>query len=510
MKIFISYRRDDSAGYAGRLFDHLAARFGARNVFMDIDTIQPGEDFRKAIEDAVGTCEVVLVMIGRQWVNATDPQGQRRLDDPGDFVRAEIAGALANPQVRVIPVLVRDATMPGIHELPEDIKELSWRNAIELSDHRFQYDANKLIEVIERAGVKPARTSSGKAQNASRARYWGIILGLLALGFAIWMLGSGVFPPTVFKASPPTAETSVPASTGVEANELTLIRTIPPSGDVVTAALSSDGKMLALAVGYDGMIKILSTSEDTLLRRLNAGTTVLSLAFSQDNQMLAAGLVSSSVKIFRVSDGVELHTLEGLSSGVYSLAFSPNGQALAAGAEPDILLWQVSDGAFLQKEKIEGIPSRVISLAFSPDGGILAAGLYYSSLKLWQVADGTLVYELPGGSFGVLAFSPDGETLASAGQGSTLDLWRMRDGEKIQELKGHTQVVDSIAFSSDSQTLISVSKDVEVRRWQVSDGTRLYTRTLDGQNIRLTLLSRDSRMLMAAYSDGTVKLWQVP
>ena len=104
MKMFISYRRDDSAGYAGRLFDYLSAHFGATNVFMDIDTIQPGEDFRKVVSMAVGSCDVVLVMIGKQWAGMTNAQGQRRLEDPRDWVRMEISAALANRRVRVIPV----------------------------------------------------------------------------------------------------------------------------------------------------------------------------------------------------------------------------------------------------------------------------------------------------------------------------------------------------------------------------------------------------------------------
>ena len=154
MKIFISYRRDDSAGYAGRLFDHLSARFGAKNIFMDIDTIEPGEDFRKVVNNAVGNCDVVLVMIGKQWLSVANEQGQRRLDDPRDWVRMEVSTALTNAQTRVIPVLVRDASMPGDRELPDNLKELAWRNAIELSDSRFQHDANKLIEVIERVTGK--------------------------------------------------------------------------------------------------------------------------------------------------------------------------------------------------------------------------------------------------------------------------------------------------------------------------------------------------------------------
>ncbi len=137
MKIFISYRRDDSAGYAGRLFDHLSVNFGPKSVFMDIDTIEPGEDFRKVVRNAVGSCDVVLVMIGRQWLTMTDPQGQRRLDDPRDWVRVEISSALVQPNVRVIPVLVRGAAMPAESELPDDLKELCWRNALELAIYAF-------------------------------------------------------------------------------------------------------------------------------------------------------------------------------------------------------------------------------------------------------------------------------------------------------------------------------------------------------------------------------------
>jgi len=187
MKIFISYRRDDSAGYAGRLFDHLAARFGSKNIFMDIDTIEPGEDFRKVVHNAVGNCDVVLVMIGKQWLTVAGEQGQRRLDDPRDWVRMEVSTALTNVQKRVIPVLVRGASMPGDNELPTDLKELAWRNAIELSDSRFQHDANRLIEVIEHVSGKssPANATKEKKKRGA-SKVFGVILGLIGLGLVIW------------------------------------------------------------------------------------------------------------------------------------------------------------------------------------------------------------------------------------------------------------------------------------------------------------------------------------
>ena len=94
-KIFISYRRDDSTGYAGRLYDRLSEYFGKDQVFMDVDHIEPGEDFVEMINQAIGTCSTLLALIGRNWITAADKKGVRRLDDPEDFVRLEITAARA-------------------------------------------------------------------------------------------------------------------------------------------------------------------------------------------------------------------------------------------------------------------------------------------------------------------------------------------------------------------------------------------------------------------------------
>ena len=111
--IFISYRRDDAEGHAGRLFEDLVLRFGAASVFMDVAGIEPGRDFRKVIEQQVASCGVLLAVIGKSWLtsSASDAQGRRRLDDPHDFVRLETATALRR-DIPVIPVLVHGAQMP--------------------------------------------------------------------------------------------------------------------------------------------------------------------------------------------------------------------------------------------------------------------------------------------------------------------------------------------------------------------------------------------------------------
>jgi len=149
-KLFINYRREDSAPYAGRLYDHLTAYLGKDQVFIDINQIEPGEDFVEVIKNKVGSCDIAIVMIGPRWLGATDESGKRRLDDKEDFVRIEIVAALQR-KIRVIPVLVGGAQMPGNKDLPEALAPLSRRNAIELSETRYQDDVNRLIEAIKRA-----------------------------------------------------------------------------------------------------------------------------------------------------------------------------------------------------------------------------------------------------------------------------------------------------------------------------------------------------------------------
>ena len=114
---------------------------------MDVAAIEPGRDFRKAIDQSVATCSVVLAIIGRGWLELKDASGNRRLDDPNDFVRIELASALRR-DIPVIPVLVRGAKMPRPDELPDDLKELAYRNAVELSHARWKTDVQVLLQAL--------------------------------------------------------------------------------------------------------------------------------------------------------------------------------------------------------------------------------------------------------------------------------------------------------------------------------------------------------------------------
>ncbi len=153
--IFISYRRDDAEGEAGRLYDDLVRVFGPDAVFMDVSDIHPGKDFRKAIDDNVAQCSVLLAVIGSRWTAIQDSSGARRIEQPNDFVRLEISSALAKG-IDVIPVLVHEARMPNPSDLPESLQNLSYRNGVELTHARWNSDVELLIRTL-REYVKRGR-----------------------------------------------------------------------------------------------------------------------------------------------------------------------------------------------------------------------------------------------------------------------------------------------------------------------------------------------------------------
>jgi hypothetical protein len=148
-RIFMSYRREDTAYPAGWLYDRLASHFSRSQVFKDIDSIELGDDFVEVITTAVGSCDVLLALIGDRWLTVTGQDGRRRLDNPGDFIRLEIEAALTR-NVRVIPILVAGARMPREDELPASLAKLARRQALELSPSRFDADTGRLLRVLSR------------------------------------------------------------------------------------------------------------------------------------------------------------------------------------------------------------------------------------------------------------------------------------------------------------------------------------------------------------------------
>jgi hypothetical protein len=186
LRIFITYRREDASGHAGRLYDALAGRFGIENVFMDVDTIDPGSDFVEAIEQAVSQCDVLVALIGRSWLTARDPAGRRRLDNPADFVRLELERAL-DTGVVVIPASVQGTPALAERELPPSLQPLARRQAIELRDGAWHDDVNRLIRQLEKLAAEPqgpVQQAADVAPAKPRRRRRRLLLALVVAAIA--------------------------------------------------------------------------------------------------------------------------------------------------------------------------------------------------------------------------------------------------------------------------------------------------------------------------------------
>jgi len=208
--IFLSYRRDDSQGEALHLFDDLSKHLGRDQVFMDVTGIDPGKDFRKAIDGAVGNCDVLIVMIGKKWLDSVDDKGRKKIDDPKDFVRIETAAALRR-QIPVIPVLVQGAAMPHSEQLPGELEALAWRNAFEIRHTRWEIDVAELLKalkkVVKTSGSKPDPDEDKRSGHAIGKWPVALVLavGGAAVGLVIYVLSSGGWPQ---RSSGPTTRIS--------------------------------------------------------------------------------------------------------------------------------------------------------------------------------------------------------------------------------------------------------------------------------------------------------------
>ena len=193
--IFLSYRREDSEGQAGRLYDDLVAVFGPDSVFMDVAAIQPGRDFQKSIDQSLNSCGVFLSLIGKNWLTAKDISGQYRLDDSADFVRIETGAALKR-DIPVIPVLVQGASAPKPDQLPDDLKELAFRNAVELTHARWDSDIQVLIKAlrphISQPGPKPEqeRVQQGSGLRATKSLAVAAVLLVVVIGLVFYLLAA--------------------------------------------------------------------------------------------------------------------------------------------------------------------------------------------------------------------------------------------------------------------------------------------------------------------------------
>ena len=201
--VFISYRRGDSEGQARALFNDLSDVVGRKSVFMDVDSIALGRDFREVLQERLASCDLMLALIGPGWLQAKDSAGNRRLDNPGDYVRQEIATALKR-NIPVTPVLLQGARVPDQADLPEDLRDLAYRNAFELSHNRWESDVREMLTRLE------LRADAGAPAPTRRWRWVvaGGVLSVLLVAAALvvggWLDFTRAEPPSAQESSAPS------------------------------------------------------------------------------------------------------------------------------------------------------------------------------------------------------------------------------------------------------------------------------------------------------------------
>ncbi|MBN1439264.1 MAG: protein kinase [Anaerolineales bacterium] len=394
-------------------------------------------------------------------------------------------------------------------------------------------DGEQPSSLAPRHGLHPATPSfPAPGKRVSVGRWIAIGAGLVALVSVAAIGLGGIFkpyPPTPTATFTPTrspTKTHTPTPTPFPGLPIYPANAFPESlipitadnvseiinlsriggGVPVQADWSPDGSTLAVASTTG--IYLYDASSKKEIRLILAPDAVRSVKFSPDGALLAGGLGDYSVRLWRVSDGSLLRTMEGHTSGIISVAFSPDGTILASGGHETVIrLWRVSDGLPLMT--LKGHSSSIMSVAFSPDGETLASGSLDKTVRLWKTADGTLLRTLVGHSDYVITtvFSPDGSLLASGSYDKTIRLWKVAEGSLSRKLEGHTDRVYGMAFSPDGSQLASGSSDLSLRIWRVNDGG--LEKTLEGQpGTPVSVEFSPDGETLACVNGRVVFLWQ--
>jgi uncharacterized protein with WD repeat len=493
-RVFISYRREDSIAYAGRLFDRLKAHFGEAHVFMDITSLKPGEDFADILQKTIESCDALVAVIGTQWLTAKMGDGRPRLDDSSDFVHFEIATALERG-TRVIPVLVAGAQMPRASDLPDALQTLARRQALIVTDVDFDQSVTRLIQTLD-AVPDPER------QGRKRKK-------ILATATAAAILAMVSVMVLRFQAKRELRSPKTLSSQSVRVNSV---------------AYSPDGRLLA-AAGDRGNVAIWDPTKGKLLRKYSVGNSdINSVAFRPDGRLLASGGSDHDVNLSDPTNGDVKITLSFHREAVMSVAFSPDGQELASASTDDTI--EITDLAprALPKQGSKGgmltwHVDNVKSVLFSPNGHLLASGAYDGTLKIWNPDNGALFRTMSVQTLSqyvthleCIAFRPNGKWLASGSYHGSVEIWEPANGRLLRTLaqNGNSRSINSVAFSPDGRWLAAAGDDYMIRLWDPANGKLL--RILSGHegNVESVAFSPDGVWLASGGDDGVVKLWHVP
>lgn len=359
-RIFISYRREDTLTYADRLQEDLGEHYGPDEIFRDLDTIEPGIDFVSAIDRALSQTEIMLVLIGPEWLGS---EGRRRLHQPGDYVRIEIAAGLRRSNVRVIPVLVGGAAMPSGQQLPEEIAALSRRNAFEIMDSRWRADRAELLRQLDRWLDPADRLRRLRKPAAIAAALVVAVIGVVLLVSLVRDPGDDSAEPT----TTPPVETAPPGET--ETTPTTPTTPVVPPGEL---AWTGSAASVLGGSGDQQMTSVVNPIRGTVPAFVAVGS-----------ERLSAGLDAA---VWTSADGDAWTRVNGLAAGgdqvMNSVTFVQVQETLVAGGtadsggDSDAALWESTDG--VRWMRVGGLrepgSDEVITAVNGTRLGVMAAG----------------------------------------------------------------------------------------------------------------------------------------
>ena len=483
--IFVSYRRSDAPGQAGRIYDGLAQRFGEENVFKDVDSLEPGVDFAEVIEETIGRCDALIAVIGAGWLDAED-RGSRRLDDPDDWVRMEIVHALER-KIRVIPVLVAGASMPGSADLPDDLRALARRNAHPLVETSWKATLTDLLDNLENALARKAARAPAPPETRPRAP----------------------------APEPLTAE----ARSAMPKWEGGAVRTIehPAHGRrgrgsraISCMTFSPDGLQLATGA-TDHTARVWEVESGVEIGWLQHADTVHGVAFSADGQLLATASADDTAALWELGRGEQVWQF-GLPHDVDAVRFRPEigsggGAVLVSATREVCVVWEAGrEEALATVEFGSSLSNRAVEI--SADGRLIA-GASIEVVRVWEVDGGRTLVEVKHpcklmSIVNAVDISPDGSRVASAGA-KTARVWDIATGDERCCVQ-HRSDVQDVAFSPDGGQIATASFDSTAAVWDAATGEQLASLPHE-YLVAGVAFSPDGRWLATA-SDNAVRLWE--
>jgi serine/threonine protein kinase len=279
---------------------------------------------------------------------------------------------------------------------------------------------------------------------------------------------------------------------------------------VLSVAISPDGKTIASS-GGDGIIKLWNLSIGKEISSLNAySQQVNTVVISPDGKTLVSASDDSTIKIWNLATGKQIRTLTGHSDSVRALAISADSETLVSGSDDNtIKIWDLATGE--QIRTLVGHTFWVRSVAISPDSVILASGSFDKTIKIWNLTKGYSIRTLEGNyqTVTAVAISPDGKILASASRDRTIKLWDLLTGKEIRTLAGHANTVTTVAFSADGKIIASGSRDRAIKLWNSATGEEILTLTGHTNTVTSVTFSPDSKTLVSGSEDNTIKIWRL-